>query len=104
MIDTRNFVSFPSYGIDEADGTFITKSDFLQRWRQAFYQSSSIITEIKNNLAFFLRFFSSSLRAGFLMLCVGLGSFYGKKKIFIEGIPGSPIQQCPLYFTPPTDS
>lgn len=30
----RNFISFPSYGIDEADGTFITKSDFLHRWRQ----------------------------------------------------------------------
>jgi hypothetical protein len=102
MIDTRNFVSFPSYGIDEADGTFITKSDFLQRWRQAFYQSTSITTERKNNFAFNLTFFSS-LKAGCVMLCEGWGSFYGEKRIFIEGIPGPP-SQCPLYFTLPTDS
>ncbi len=89
MIDTRNFVSFPSYGIDEADGTFITKSDFLQRWRQAFYQSTRLITERKNYFAFVLIF--SSLKTGCGMLCVGLGSFYGEKKIFIEGIPGFPI-------------
>ncbi|XP_023331306.1 uncharacterized protein LOC111703561 isoform X3 [Eurytemora carolleeae] len=30
----RNFVSYPSYGIDEADGTFVTKSDFLAKWRK----------------------------------------------------------------------
>lgn len=29
----RNFVAYPSSGIDDADGTFITKSEFLQKWR-----------------------------------------------------------------------
>ena len=29
----RNFASYPSSGIDDADGTFITKSEFLQKWR-----------------------------------------------------------------------
>ena len=30
LLPYRNFISYPSYGIDEADGTFVTKSDFLQ--------------------------------------------------------------------------
>jgi hypothetical protein len=94
MIDTRNFVSFPSYGIDEADGTFITKSDFLQRWRQADYQSTRLITERKNDFAFVLIFFAS-LRAGCVMLCVGLGSFYGEKGYLLREFQG-PQFQCPL--------
>ena len=26
----RNFVAYPNSGIDDADGTFVTKSEFLQ--------------------------------------------------------------------------
>ncbi len=33
-----------------------------------------------------------------MMLCVGLGCFYGEKRIFIEGIPGPPI---PMSSTEP---
>jgi hypothetical protein len=88
MIDTRNFVSFPSYGIDEADGTFITKSDFLQRWRQADYQSSSINIKRKNNFAFCLSFFFSEGR-----LCdalCGVGVFLWRKKDIYRGNSRAP--------------